>query len=67
MSIPTRLLHYTMKCEIGVAPNVTIYAYRCSECDKDFHIDFVPAFCPKCGQTFLRSGLIGERVPRRSA
>lgn len=55
MSIPTRLLHYTRKCMIGIAPNVKIWAYRCSECHADFHIDRVPTFCPNCGIGFRRT------------
>jgi len=53
-------MHYAIEdAQVGVA-KVAIFAFRCGECGKDFHIDHRPNFCPKCGVTLEEERYFGE-------
>jgi hypothetical protein len=40
---------------------IAMFAFRCGTCSEDFHIDFTPSFCPKCGVGFLTERAFGEK------
>lgn len=53
-----RIKHYTLPASRIAGP---VHAYRCSECEFDFHIDFEPTFCPRCGTLFSTERQMGFR------
>ncbi len=60
------LMHYAIPSEnlpelakVGVA-YVAMFAWRCGNCNKDFHLDLKPTFCPVCGTEFTREGRFGR-------
>ena len=60
-------MHYAIPSEglselaqVGQA-HIALFAFRCSECQTDFHIDRKPIFCPGCGELFERESPFGQR------
>ena len=63
----TLKLHYAIPSEglpelatVGVA-HIAIFAFRCGNCDCDFHIDRKPEFCPQCGANFDQEDAFGAK------
>jgi len=46
--------------QVGIS-KIAIFAFRCGECQADFHIDKKPYFCPWCGVQFEMVSEFGVR------
>jgi rubrerythrin len=62
------LMHYAIPSEglpdlakVGVA-HVAMFAWRCGNCNVDFHLDRKPKFCPVCGTEFTTEETFGRRA-----
>jgi rRNA maturation endonuclease Nob1 len=60
------LMHYALPSErlpdlakVGIA-YVAMFAWRCGNCNVDFHLDRKPGFCPVCGTEFTREEAFGK-------
>jgi hypothetical protein len=60
------LMHYAIPSErlpdlaqIGVA-RVAMFAFRCGDCEEDFHMDHKPVYCPRCGVCFTACYEFGQ-------
>ena len=61
------LMHYAIPSEglpqlakVGIA-YVAMFAWRCGNCNVDFHLDRKPMFCPVCGTKFTSESTFGRR------
>lgn len=62
------LMHYAIPSEglpslakVGIA-YVAMFAWRCGNCNGDFHLDRKPTFCPVCGTKFDSEGTFGRNA-----
>lgn len=56
----TRILHYELPATVGTTAIEKMFAFRCSQCHEDFHIDQRPEVCPFCGCRFYQERGFGE-------
>ena len=63
-------MHYAIPSEnlpdlaqVGIA-KIAIFAFRCGDCQEDFHIDRKPDYCPKCGAYFVMCSEFAEPAER---
>lgn len=61
-------MHYAIPSEglpqlakVGIS-YVAMFAWRCGNCNKDFHLDLKPSFCPACGTKFTREERFGKEA-----
>ena len=61
------LMHYAIPSDrlpdlakVGIA-YVAMFAWRCGNCNRDFHLDLKPVFCPTCGAKFDRERTFGRQ------
>lgn len=61
------LMHYAIPSErlpnlakVGIS-YVAMFAWRCGNCNSDYHLDCKPTFCPKCGTRFTSEDVFGRR------
>ena len=62
------LMHYAIPSEglpqlakVGIA-YVAMFAWRCGNCNVDFHLDRKPTFCPVCGTKFTSEATFGRNA-----
>lgn len=62
------LMHYTIPSEglpelakVGIS-YVAMFAWRCGNCNTDFHLDKKPLCCPFCAARFTKEEPFGKEV-----